>query len=44
LDRYFRRITSENAQKALEEPSHSEDGDNAGSHPDDVMPDSQSGS
>ena len=44
LDKYFSRITSENAHKALEEPSHSEDGDNAGSQPDDVMPDSRSGS
>ena len=44
MDRNFSRITSENAQKALEEPNRSEDGDNAGSQPDDVMPDSQSGS
>jgi len=43
LDNYFRRITSENAQKAREEPSHSEDGNNAGSQSDDVMPDNQSG-
>jgi len=44
LDKYFSRITSENAQKALEESSHSEDGDNTGSQPDDIMPDGQSGS
>jgi len=31
LDKYFSRITSENAQQALEEPSHSEAGDNAAS-------------
>jgi len=28
---YFSRSTSENAQKVLEDPSHSEDDDNAGS-------------
>ena len=28
---------------ALEVPRHSEDGDNAGSQPNDIMPDSQSG-
>ena len=44
MDKYFSRITSENAQKALEKPSHCEDGKNAGSQPDDVMPDNQSGS
>ena len=43
LDKYFSN-TSENAQKALEEPSHSEDDDNAGRQSDDTMPDSQSGS
>ena len=36
LDKYFTRLTSENAQEALEEPSHSDDGDNAGSQPMDV--------
>ena len=41
LDKYFSN-TSENVQKALEELSHSEDDDNAGSQSDDVMPDSQS--
>jgi len=41
---YFSRTTSENAQKVLEEPSHSEGGGNAGSQPDDVMPESQRGS
>jgi len=44
LNKYLSKTTSENAQKALEEPSHSEDGDNAGSQLDDVMPESQSGS
>jgi len=39
LDTYFSRTTSENAQKALEEPNHSEDGDIAGSQSDDIMPD-----
>jgi len=41
---FFSRTTSENAQKAPEEPIHSEDGGNAGSQSDDIMPDSQSGS
>jgi len=44
LNKYFSRTTSENAQKALEEPSPSEDSGNAGSQSDDVMPESQSGS
>ena len=38
--KYFNRTTSENAEKALEQPCHSEDGDNTGSQPDDFMPDS----
>jgi len=38
LDKYFNRTTSQNAQKAPEEPRHSEDDDNVGSQHDDVMP------
>jgi len=38
LNKYFNRTTSKNAQKALEEPRHSEDGDNVGRQRGDVMP------
>ena len=40
---FFNRTTSESAKEVLEESHHSEDGDNLGSQPDDVMPDSQNG-
>ena len=40
---YFSRTSAENAQKALEELSHSEAGDNVGSQPHNIMSDSQSG-
>jgi len=41
LDKYFNKTTSE---KAVEEAHHhSEDYDNVGSQPDDIMADSQSG-
>jgi len=39
--KYFNRTTSVNTEKALEQPCHSENGDNTGSQPDDFMPDSQ---
>jgi len=44
LDNHFCESTSENAINALEEPSHSEDDDNAGGKPVHVMSDGQSGS
>jgi len=42
LDKGFSKTTSENAQKAPEEPSYSEDGDNASRQSDANMLDSQS--
>jgi len=42
FDKFFSKTTSENAQKALEEPSYSEDGNNTGRQSDDSMPDSRS--
>jgi len=43
LDKYFNRTTSENEEKAPEEPHHSGNGNNVDSQPDDVMSASQSG-
>ena len=43
MNKYFSRTTAANAQKALEELNHSEDGDNAGNQPHNIMSDSLSG-